>query len=292
MADLSDVERALVTLIAAPLFPGVSYQPGSYLASAAGLTVKVVRGWPLQDALMVGLAAGNSLVSVFSEHGMTRNVSRWFPAAVQAGTVAPTITAAVSGATVTLGGTVTAGNVVGLQAGAPLRAYATIIIAGDTLASVAARLAAKVSGATVSNAVITVPSPLRLAAGVMMPQTVLTVTRQQEQGIRISIWAPTPAARDTLVSLIDNAMEGLKTPSGFLTAFFPVTAYENARLAYRTSYSTDIPARERIWRRDLVYTVEYPTTLIEQDPVMLFGGGTQTIGITGTTRQLGALPPS
>ena len=293
MADLSDVESALVSLISSALFPGITYLQGDYQPSAVTTVCKCYRGWPESANLDADLRLGRAHVSVFPEKGMTRNVSRWFFEPVTISAVAPTIAATVAGAVVTLSGTVTAGNVVGLQASSPLRAYAYVCQAGDTLATAAAALAAKVSGATASGAVITLPISLNLTAATMNPQSVLTVTRQQEQGVRVSVWAPTPDARDAIVSLIDNALAGLKNANGFLTRFFAVGAYESARLAYRASYTDDIPARDLIWRRDLCYTVEFCTTLIESDPIMLFGGGIETIGNpAAATQQIGALPPS
>ena len=293
MADLSDIEASLVTLIGKALFPTIVYLPGDYQTSATGTVVKLYRGWPETANLDADLMAGRAHVSLFSDPGMTRNVSRWFSEPVTVSAVAPTIAATAAGAVVTLSGTVTAGNVVGLQGGSPLRAYAYICQAGDTLATAAAALAAKIAGATVSGVVITMPTALNVAARTMNPQTVMTVTRQQEQGLRVSVWAPTPQARDALVSLIDNALAGMKNANGFLTRFFGVGAYESARLVYRTSYTNDMPSRDRAWRRDLCYTVEYPTTLIESDPIMLFGGGIETIGNpAAATQQIGALPPS
>ena len=292
MADLSDIERGLVTLIAGALFPATGYMPGAFATTSGGQAVKVVRGWPTQDALNSDLAAGRAVISIFAEHGMTRNVSRWPTLAVQVSTVTPTLTVAVAGAAVTLAGTITAGNVVGIAAGSPLAAHAYIIQAADTLASIATALAAKIAGATAAGPVVTLAARLNLVAGVMVPQTVLTITRQQEQGFRISVWTATPAARDILAGQVDNALSAIHSAGGMLTTFFAVTPYESARLMYRTTYVSDMPARDRLWRRDLLFNVEYPTTLIEQDPIMLFGGGTESIGVTGTVHQIGALPPA
>ena len=293
MSDLSDVENAIVARIGAALFPTITYLPGDYQTSATGTIVKAYRGWPESANLNADLLAGKAHVSVFSDPGMTRNVSRWFTEQTQVATVAASIHAFASGSIVTLSGTVTAGNVVGLQAGSPLRAYAYICQSTDTLATAAAAIAGKVSGATSLGPVITMPTGLNLSAATMAPQPVLTVTRQQEQGVRISVWAPSPQARDAIVGLIDNALAGMKNAAGFQTRFFAVGTYESARLSYRTSYTNDMPARDRIWRRDLCYSVEYPTTLIESDPIMLFGGGTETIGNpAAATQQIGALPPS
>lgn len=286
MADLSDVENSLVALIATALFPTITYLPGDMQASATGVATKLYRGWPESAMLTADVLQSRAHVSIFSEPGMTRNVSRWFPDQEQVATVTPTITTTVSGVTVTLAGTITAGNVVGVQTGAPISAYAYMTQAGDTLATAATALAAKIPGATASGAVITLVTPLNIRAAVMVPQPVMTVTRQQEQGLRVSVWAPTPQARDALASLIDGAISGMKSASGFLTRFFPVGAYEAARIVARTTYTNDMPARDRIWRRDLCYTVEYPTTLLEQDPQALFVGGTATLGSTGTTHQI------
>lgn len=289
MADISDIEAALVTLIATAIFPSITYLPGDVQASATGTPIRLYRGWPESAMLNADVLQSRAHVSVFSEPGMTRNVSRWFPDPEQVATVTPTITATVSGVTVTLAGTITAGNVVGVRFGSPVAAYAYIVQAGDTLTAVAAALATKAGGSSVG-AVLTLPSPINAASATMTPQPVATVTRQQEQGIRVSIWAPTPQARDGISSAIDSAISGLRNANGFFTRFFSVGTYEAARIVARTTYTNDMPARDRIWRRDLCYTVEYPTTLLEQNPQALFVGG--PMWAQGTLSQLGVVEPS
>jgi hypothetical protein len=296
MADMSDVERALVATLGAALFPSISYQSGDYQPSAASgsIVTKLYRGWPESANLNADLALGRAHVSIFPEP-ITRVVSRWFPAGTQQVVTAyvPTITATVSGSVVTLGGTVTAGNVVGIQCGSPLKAYAYIAKSSDTLATCATALAAKVSGATSAGAAITLPTGLYIAARVMVPQTVYTVMRQQQQGLRVSVWAPTPSARDALASLCDNALASLKAATGQFTRFMPVNSYEAAKVDYRSTFTNDMPARDRVWRRDLCYTIEYPTCFIENDPAVLFEGGTLTLGpLTGATQQMGAIAPT
>lgn len=287
MADLSSVESALVGIIASALFPNLNpYLQGDYQPCAIGQTVKLYRGWPESANLNADMALGRAHVSVFSDPGMTRNVTRWMaPQATVVTANTATITATVSGATVTLGGTITAGNVVGIQCGASLASYAYAVQAGDTLATVAAALASKIAGASYVGSVITLPTALYVSAATMVPQTAYTVTRQQEQGIRVSVWASKPSDRDAISGLLDASLANLKNAAGGLTHFFPVGAYEAARLVYRTTYVNDIPSRDRIWRRDLCYTVEYATTLIEQDPSMLFGIGTITPSGSSTVRQ-------
>ena len=308
MADLSDVENALVSLISGALFPAGGYVPGAMTASVAiaapiptpavpapspaPVSVRLFRGWPQASGLTADLATSCANVTVFSEVGMTRNVSRWMGGAYQVSANAPTITASVAGFTVTLTGTITQGNVVAVRGGRPLTAYAYVVQAGNTLTTVAAALAAKVPGASSAGAVITMPSALSLAAATAVAQQALTVVRQSAQGVRVSIWAPTPLARDAVASVVDNALAGLRNNAGFLTSFFAVGSNERARLVYRSSATNDAPSRDLVWRRDLNFTVEYPTTLLETDPVMLFGGGGVALTGTGTSPQSGFIAPS
>jgi hypothetical protein len=292
VADQSDVENALVVQCALALGLGTGYQAGAYGTANTGNRVTMYRGWPTDTRLYQDALAGTSHISVFAESGMLRNTTR-FPADwVQIASVSPTLTAAVSGATVTLGGTVTAGNVVGMVYGPQAYSAAYAVVAGpsDTLTTLAAALAAKAPGATSAGAVITAPSATRLRAGVMVPQPVLRETRRQEQGIRISFWCHSPGARDALVSAVDSALASLLGPNGNVTEFFTVRTGEAARLRFRATYTNDMTSRDRIWRRDLCYTVEYPTTLLEQDPIALFIGG--PLWKQGVLDQWGDVEPS
>lgn len=271
MADVAEIETALVNLIAAALYP-----TGTANSSAIAAPASIYRGWPSAADLDADIKAGRVNVTVFADPGMTRNTSRYWPETEQVATVAPTITATDSGAVVTLGGTVTAGNVVGVQFGGGVlaTAYAYAALAGDTLTTVAAALAAKIPGATSTGPVLTMPSALDAAAVVMVPQPSATEVRRQDQGFRVSIWCSTPTQRDTVAGLIDNAFASLRDANGNFTRFLPIKQGEVAWIRYLRSYTVDTPTRSALWRRDLLYQIEYGTTLLELDPVMLFGAGT------------------
>jgi hypothetical protein len=45
----------------------------------------------------------------------------------------------------------------------------------------------------------------------------------------------------------------------------------SARVIYRNTASYDQAQNALLYRRDLVYTIEYPTVAIVQQPSMLFG---------------------
>ncbi len=158
MATLADVENAIVGIVAGALFPGTSYAPLSYAASApAGLTIKAYRGWPDADTLNKDLAAGRAHVSIFPDNItrlMTRFLAEWQAPATPA---VPSLTALVAGNTVTFGGQAAPGQAVGIAIGDPpyLATWAYRPQAGDTPASVAAGFAALIPGASAAGAVLT-----------------------------------------------------------------------------------------------------------------------------------------
>jgi hypothetical protein len=322
MADQSDVEAALVSLAAGILFPGQSYAPGALQASVASavppgpstasqaVLTRVYRGWPENSALLSDLNAGYANVSVFSDPGMVRNTTRRVPFdyAVSAGN--PTLSVVASGALVMITGTVTPGNVVGVQFGgsAGQVAYAYAAAAGDTLGSVAQNLAALIPGA-ISPGVpgvggwdgasgwdvgsdftgvgsIYIPGAINTAGSSMMPGLSATEVRRQEAGFRLSCWCPSPMARDAVASTIDLGIASIET------RLFAVTQYETARIKMRSVYTTDVPSRDRVWRRDLCFLVDYPTTLFKMQPSMLFGATVLQLVEDNVLLGTGALQPA
>ena len=116
MADISDVENTLVTLVAGLLGLGTSYAAGSIVSSTAvGASCKVYRGWPERGALDADLANGVTNVSIFPPPAMVRRLPGHLFQWKQSPTVAtPTLTVSVSGNVVTFGGTGGANQVAGV----------------------------------------------------------------------------------------------------------------------------------------------------------------------------------
>lgn len=251
MADLSDVSAALVAQAAQVLYPN-----GTGQASAAGLDVRIYPGWPVPEQLDADLRAATPTahLSVWPRDE-ERNTTR-YPAGWQQPT-APTVTltATISGQTVTLGGTPAAGlNAAVLANGSP---FVYTVQAGDTLTSIATALAsliaASIPGTASSGAVITLPTSARLGAARVGGSASMTrETRRQERQYQLSIWADTPAHRDTVAQLVDNALAAL--------TFLVMPDGSAARIRYRGARQIDAQEKDWLYRRDLIYTVEYATT--------------------------------
>jgi hypothetical protein len=258
LADLSDVEAALVTAVTAAVYPA-----GLTAPSITGNPLRIYRGWPLIGPLANDLAGGVANISVFSVANSTRNTTRWAPRAVTASGV-PTLSVSVSANSATFSGASGAGQLAGLLISNQPFVYR--VTSGDTPALVAAMLAQlvrKVRACWLSGATVTVPGLASIIARVVADGTSLTEWSRQRQGFRISAWCPDPATRDVLCSAIGSAFSSI--------AFLTLSDGTGGRIRYRSTASFDDDQDAQQYRRDLVYEVEYGTTVLADAPSLLFG---------------------
>nr|WP_321986655.1 hypothetical protein [uncultured Lichenicoccus sp.] len=259
MADISDVEEALCSLIL-----NATYPSGVAVPSVTGALIKIYRGWPINKMLNSDLQIGTQNVTVFSRPNSTRDTSR-YPRIWRTTTlVAPTITITIEGSQATFGGTSGAGQTAGLLVDGV--GYAYTVSATDSLADAAAALAAMIPSASSAGVVIFLAAPRSVQARVAGSGSAEMETRRQEQGLMVSVWCPTPDGRDVLAAAIDNYLSPMD--------WFSLDDGATARLAYHSSVETDESQNASLYRRILNYTIEYPTTISMTGAQMLFGIGT------------------
>ncbi len=273
MGDISDVETALCTLVEKAIYPNGLSQP-----SVSGTVVKIYRGWPINLSLNADLTNGYQTVTVFSREKTTRDTSRYPRLWRTIGQTVPTLTIDIIGDTASFSGNGGAGQTAGLTVNGI--AYSWTLTAGDTPTSVASGLSGLIAGATVAGSSLTVPDA-RLTGRVVGSGTAVMETRRQEQGIMIAVWCPTPIGRDLLASNIDKSLS--------VTDWFPLADGTIVRLQYRETFETDISENASLYRRDLDYLVEYPTTITMTGAQMLFGFG--TLGGSGPEVGFGCIQP-
>lgn len=250
MADIEDVQDALVSTIA-----GIVYPSGTGSPSVSGQPTIVYPGWPQSsqlDADMAGFTNGKGgriHITVFPTT-TEKNTTRYFAGYDDGVLVAPTITLTVSGQEVTLSGTIsTPQNVAMIVNGAP---YTYAVQGADTLATVATALAAQISGASSAGAVITLPSTAIIDAARSGGYGAISrMTKTQQRTVQITVWADTPAHRTATASAIDSALSGMD----WIT--FPDGS--RGRLVYVSSRIDDMTQKANLYRRDLMYSVEYST---------------------------------
>jgi len=258
LADLSDVETALVSALTTAIYPN-----GPNLPSITGIAVRVYRGWPVMGPLANDLAGGVANISVFSMPGATRNTTRWAPRSHDTpGQV--TLLVSVSGSSATFSGMAGVGQVAGLLVANQPFVYRGQ--AGDTPAVVAASLAQAVRSVRacwLSGTTVTVPGAASIIARVVADGSSVTEWGRQRQSFRISSWCPDPMTRDTLCGAIGANFSAI--------SFLTLADGTSGRLRYRSTASFDDDQDAQQYRRDLVFDVEYGTTVDANAPSMLFG---------------------
>jgi hypothetical protein len=258
MADQSDVETGLVALASAALYPN-----GTDAASVPGPVCRIYRGWPKAAALNADLAAGRINVTVFPATAAVRNTTR-YPEDWSTTAVVPALTATVAGISVTFDGAASIGQLAGVCVDE--RSYVYRTTASDTPASVAANIATLAradSIVTLALATLTFQGAADVLARVVADASSLMEVRRQQQGFRIICWCPTPLLRDATVTAIDTSLATMP--------FITLSDNTAARLIFFGTAVFDQSQNAMLYRRDLLYTVEYPTTVTGLQPSMLFG---------------------
>lgn len=262
MADQSDVAAALVSEITSVLYPnGLAH--GGFLSQ----TVKIYRGWPSPASLRTDLAANTLNVSVFANVSAPRNTTRWAEGSISLATATPSLKVDVSGNSATFSGTASTGQLAGLLVDTLAIVHRTI--AGDSPDLVAATLASMIRSrriALATGATVTVPGAGLLVGRVVADQTMLRWTRSQLQQFRISCWCPDPDSRDRVVSAIDTALA--------TRIFIDLADGSSGRLRYEGTTEFDQSQDAALYRRDLIYSVDYLTTVSDVVPSMIFGDTT------------------
>ena len=252
MADVSDVYNALATWISNLLYPNGEQSPSVIFYNGIPVAFRVYPGWPVTENLNSDLAAGVVNVNVYPLPS-ERNISTLDKDPWILSQATPTLTSSVSGQTVAIGGTVTAGQAVGISVGGTTYAY--LATSSDTLDTIASSLAGLIPGASASGATVSVPSVGNIVSRIGVPATVVTPVKRQSRQFQIVVWAPSPVLRDQVASFIDSWMGDLYR--------LPMPDGSAANLKYHNSPVNDLLQKEGAWRRDLFYEAIFDTTRTE-----------------------------
>lgn len=273
MADLSEVEGAFITIIAGALVPNTTYTPYSVVTSTVnGAQFRAFRGWPLDTQLQNDLKSGISNISIFSAPGLARDTTRFLrrmtPTITQIDT--PTMTATLSGRTVTFAGTTTVHECIGI--GYRSAGYAYRLQSNDTPTSVAAAFAANIPGATSTGSTLTINTNENITVTYGADATLLTELHRQEQIMRVSVWTPTTVLRDQLCTLIDPAIM-------WYDRFVFTDNSISGPICGAGTHVDDVVGLEFMWRRDLLYKIEYATNYAQIAPPYVLGETTGNVEV-------------
>lgn len=248
MADISEVLTTLADLIGGVVFPN-----GEGTPSISGSCVQVMPGWPIAQQIDAAMAAKPpiTLISVFPLKG--KDTTRYLTEFDELSVNTPTLTLTASGLNVTVGGTIpTASNPTNLVifVNSVPRIYQARV--GDTLSSIAAALAAMTPGATSSGPTVQLPALSRLGAvrvGVTGQST--NIAESELRRFQITVWAATDALRNIFGKAIRQyfaPISRIDLPDG-----------SQGNIMFVDDFLTDTMQKQAIYRRDIWYSVDYPT---------------------------------
>lgn len=254
MADLTDVATALVGILAAAVYPN-----GTGQAPAGGVQAKIYQGWPDPAQLKTDLAKHIAHISVWPT-AKTKITTRHNPEWQQIIAPAPTLVATVGavGKTITLTGTVSVPQAVAIVIDG--KDYAYGVQATDTLATIAASLAALVSNdqaATVAAGVITIPNAHSIGAHVVANGTSAAEVARELRVFTVSIWASCFDEREPLARVVTPALASL--------THLTLADNTGSTVDYAGSRQIDIEQRQGIFRREIDLAIEYATIATRTD---------------------------
>ena len=262
MADQSDVEQALAAIVS-----GVLYPLGINSPSLIALPCRVHRGWPDAATLDADLLAGRVTVTVAGDARGQRNTTRYPDEWRPTRTVTPALLVSVAGNAATFSGSAAVGQLAGVLADQVAAVHRTIL--GDTPDTVASALAGALAGVagplsatTAHGAMVQVPGVSTIVSRVLADQPSIRETRRQSQAFRVICWCPDPQSRDLAASAIDSAMAAFD--------FIGLPDGTAGRLRFIASIESDRAQDAALYRRDLIYTMDYATTLSADLPRLMF----------------------
>lgn len=290
MADISDVTAYLESAATSAVYPNGTSQP-----SVAAMDVRVFEGWPLPDQLDRDVSgtmlSGTPPMPVPRPNGPVSNVSIY---PMLGNTATPyqilddtfvisqpvfglSITSIINGV-ITVSGTPNVGEYLTVISDRTYAYSHTGASATAILAALAADFSANYPGVSSTATTLTIPGTFSFVVRQGGQGLLGKATHRQRQSIMISVWSPNHRARSILAAAIDNVLKQN------VRVTMPDTS--QALVCYNRTNLIDDRQVATIYRRDLIYDVEYATvfqfpgfviTTVNSSDTVISGFGTSAI---------------
>jgi len=260
MATQADVENALAAIVANILYPN-----GTAAASIFGNICRVYRGFPAAPSLDADLAADILHATIIPSATASKNVTRYPRQWSTVSPVAASLLVRVSSQTATFSGRCAVGQLAGITFNGLIFAYA--VQTNDSPATVASNLATVIRNTNYIveywETSITVPAAANFDVRIVQGAGALLETKRQIEEFKISLWCSDPALRDGASGRIEQGISEMN--------FIYLADGSSARIICSGTQTSDMAANAALYRADIFYSVEYPTTIAQILPAMLFG---------------------
>ena len=264
MADISDVTALLAQTVLDACYPS-----GTQQASVTNADVFISEGFPLEGQLDPSIKAGKAAVTIYAAVGGAQNADQYLRRQEVISPAVLGLTLMVQDNVITFAGAPVPGEFVTvlLNNGAVLLNSAQITVLA-ILADLASQAVTAFPSLSHDGTTITFPGAYGVVARNGAKGLVGEILHREKSVVTVTIWAPNPADRTALANAIDITIK-----RGWRVTF-PDTSQGFVR--YSTTRISDERQNVSIYRRDLVYEVEYSTMDI-YEAVTVLGVSTTTI---------------
>jgi hypothetical protein len=245
MASSDDVARFLARRIADIIYPG-----GSQLPGIVNVSVKIFPGWPVPGTLQQDINKGCVQISVWplpTERKINTALGR--PCLVMA-KGQPTLQFTVNGSFISVDGI--ASTPANVRISLDGKQYFFHFQTGSTPEQVIDKLSLELPKAfTVLNK-LCVLMVEQISVFVTSAGTAVRELRRQLKDFQVTVWAPTPGLRDRIGTAIDTALSE--------QCHIDLNDGAPAQLLYARQFDSDRSENWHVYRRDLIFSVNYATT--------------------------------
>jgi len=249
MATIREVENAIKSLVVQAVYPNGTSSP-----SITGSLVKIRVGYPISEKLDADVLAGNSQITIFPIGNSDQNTTRFPRIWHETQRNLATLTTSVNANEITIGGIVTVPQAILVTFNRV--DYGYVVQADDTLETIATNIAALIPGASAAGNVITLTNLSTVRAVVVVSGKITKELERQWKLFFISVFTPNPDFRETLSEAIR-----IKIAEAI---WLSLPNNTNATIFFKGANEQDIFEKNIIYQRDLVYRVEYPTTITQE----------------------------
>lgn len=245
MASVDEVSQYLAKRVADVLYPGGSLLPG--IVNAA---VKIYPGWPVSLTLQSDIESGNAHVSVWplpAERRVNCALGRPYKTLARG---KPTLQLRVTDSAIAVSGVVSALTNVQIRLNG--KNFIFHFRAGTTAEQVVHILQLHLPHAFIMMSRVIIPVVNHLSITVTTAGTAVRELRRQIKDFQITVWAPTPQLRNTIGTALDAALSE--------HCHIDLGDGVPAQMFYARQFDSDSAENWHVYRRDLIFSVNYATT--------------------------------
>ncbi|MCX2905207.1 hypothetical protein ORG41_04365 [[Curtobacterium] plantarum] len=245
MASTDDVASYLAGRVSDAVYPGGSGLPG--IINAA---VKIYPGWPAPGTLQQDINSGGVHVSIWplpAERKISTALGRPFRVMAKD---KPALQFIVNGSVIDVSGVADA--LTSVRVSLKGKTFTFTFRAGTTADQAVTALGAALPESFTVLSSVFIPLADHISVSATTAGTAVKELHRQIKDFQITVWAPAPGLRDRIGSAIDTALSE--------QCHIDLNDGAPAQLLYARQFDSDRSQNWHVYRRDLIFSVNYATT--------------------------------